>query len=83
MNRGQLQEGVNGYLYETALDFGRLLLALRAKSQHELSVIKQHVRQSVLYTNSPKALTDTYLIQYHKAIDRYLEQRGVHFDEYA
>ena len=83
MNVGQLHEGVNGYLYETADDFGRLLLALRAKTPQELSEIKQRVRLSVLNTNSPKALADKYLIQYNKAIDRYLEQRGVLFDEYA
>jgi len=83
MNIGQLQEGVNGDLYETAEDFGRLLLALRAKSPDELRGIKHRVRQSVLQTNSPKALADKYLIQYHKAIDKYLQQRAVIFDEYA
>ena len=83
MNIGQLQDGVNGYLYETAEDFGRLLLALRVKSPPELSGIKQRVRQSVLQTNSPKALADKYLIQYHKAIDTYVELHGVIIDEYA
>ncbi|PKL13525.1 MAG: glycosyltransferase family 4 protein [Spirochaetae bacterium HGW-Spirochaetae-8] len=83
MNIGQLQEGVNGYLYDTAEDFGRLLLALRAKSTAELHEIRHRVRQSVLHTNNPKALADKYLVQYHKAIDKYLGERSVIFDEYA
>jgi 1,2-diacylglycerol 3-alpha-glucosyltransferase len=73
LNADQLQEGVNGYFFTSAEDFGRHLLALNALDEQEMKEMKRNVRQSVLHTNNPQALAHKYLMQYQQAIDTYRE----------
>jgi len=72
LNREQIIEGVNGNIFETAEDFGRLLKTIRAQSPKEVLAMKRRVRESVLHSNSPKALADKYLQQYERAIELYV-----------
>jgi len=73
LNRDQLIEGVNGYFFETAEEFGHLLKTIRAKSPEEILAMKNRVRESVLHKNSPKALADKYMEQYKRAIQLYMK----------
>jgi len=72
LNREQIIEGVNGSIFETAEDFGRLLKTIRAQSPEEVLAMKRRVRESVLHSNSPKALADKYMQQYKRAIELYV-----------
>jgi len=75
LNADQLQEGVNGYFFTSAEEFGGHLLSLNALGDQELMEMKRKVRQSVLQTNSPQALAEKYLVQYQKAIDLFGNER--------
>jgi 1,2-diacylglycerol 3-alpha-glucosyltransferase len=76
LNVDQLQEGVNGYFFTTAEEFGQHILRLRSLSTQELMETKKRVRESVLHTNSPHALAKKYLKQYQRAIDLYIEKHS-------
>ena len=71
LNADQLQEGVNGYFFTSAQEFGGHLLSLNALDAKDMAELKRKVRESVLHTNSPKALAEKYLTQYEKAIRLY------------
>jgi len=81
LNRDQLIEGVNGYFFETAEEFGRLLKMIRAQSPEEVLAMKHRVRQSVLHNNSPKALADKYMEQYKRAIEIYVQREAPPIEE--
>lgn len=72
-NKDQLIEGVNGWFFETAEEFGSHLHRLCTLDVKERQRLRLQVRESVLETNSPRALADKYMAQYRKAIRIYRE----------
>lgn len=71
LNTDQLIEGVNGYFFTSAEEFGEHVRSLNALSDREMLEMKRKVRESVLDTNSPQALAKKYLEQYQKAVEIY------------
>lgn len=74
-NRDQLIEGVNGWFFETEEEFADRFQHLLALGPVQLADVKKQVRESILETNSPRALANSYMEQYCRAIELYRSKK--------
>lgn len=80
-NRSQIIEGVNGWIFQTAYEFGRQLHDIRSLDEQQLGALKARVRASIEKNNSPKALAANYFARYEKAIELYIERKAPSIEE--